>query len=65
MKNKDETDENRREVILWGGIGEKKSNNGTQYYLQNRIFDSEGISPCLTQAKSNYWIIIKERLDED
>ena len=47
-----------REVIVWGGIGEKNSNNGTQFYIQNRIYDSNGVSPALTQFKSNYWIII-------
>lgn len=50
-----------REVRLWGGIGEKKSNNGTQYYIQNRIYDSEGLCPALTTYKSDYWIIIKEK----
>ena len=47
-----------RKVIVYGGIGEKNSNNGTQWKMQNRIYDSKGISPCLTQWKSNYWIII-------
>lgn len=28
---------------LIGGIGEKKSNGGTQYYQQDRIYDSDGI----------------------
>ncbi|MGN1337364.1 MAG: DNA (cytosine-5-)-methyltransferase [Candidatus Coprovivens sp.] len=31
---------------LVGGIGEKKSNNGTQYYQQDRIYDSESIAMC-------------------
>lgn len=47
-----------RTVRVWGGIGEKNSNNRTQWYLQNRIFDSNGISPALTVHKSDYWIII-------
>lgn len=29
---------------LVGGIGEKKSNGGTQYYQQDRIYDSESIA---------------------
>lgn len=49
-----------RDVIVWGGIGEKLSNKGTQWYLQNRIFlgtynghqsgniyNSDGLSPAL------------------
>ena len=47
-------------VVLWGGIGKKKSNNGTQWYIQDRIYDSEGLSPALTQACSNYYIIIRK-----
>jgi len=30
---------NKPKVI--GGVGEKKSNGGTQYYLQDRIYDGE------------------------
>jgi len=51
----------KEDVIVWGGIGEKKSNNNTQYYLQNRIYDSDGICPALTNFKADYWIIIKEK----
>ena len=29
---------------LVGGIGEKKSNGGTQYYQQDRVYDSDGIA---------------------
>lgn len=49
-----------RDVIVWGGIGEKLSNKGTQWYLQNRIFDSDGISPALSTFKSDYWVVIYE-----
>lgn len=35
-----------------GGIGEKKSNNGTQYYQQNRIYDSEEIALCQSAHES-------------
>ena len=31
---------------LVGGIGEKKSNGGTQYYQQDRIYDGNGIAMC-------------------
>ena len=52
-----------RDVIVWGGIGEKKSNKGTQWYLQNRIFDSDGICPALSTFKSDYWIVIFDEED--
>lgn len=32
--------------ILLGGIGEMKSNGGTQYYQQDRVYDSMGIAMC-------------------
>ena len=37
---------NKDEIIpkLVGGIGDKKSNGGTQYYQQDRIYDSESIA---------------------
>lgn len=31
---------------LIGGIGDKKSNGGTQYYQQDRIYSSEGVAMC-------------------
>ncbi len=46
-----------------GGIGEKKSNKGTQWYIQNRIYDSRGVSPALTTFISDYWIVIFEEDD--
>lgn len=48
-------------VKLWGGFGEKKGNNGRQWYLQDRIFDSDGLCPSLTVFKSDYWIMIREK----
>ena len=50
-----------REVKVWGGIGEKKSNKGTQWYIQDRIYDSDGLAPALTTFKSDYLIIIRQR----
>lgn len=50
--------DDERKVRVWGGIGEKKSNGGKQWYIQNRIFDSNGVSPALTTYKSDYWIVI-------
>ena len=51
--------------VVWGGFGEKKSNNGRQWYLQDRIYDSNAISPALTQSKSDYWIVIYEKDEEN
>lgn len=45
---------------VWGGFGEKKSNRGTQWYIQDRVYDSDFISPALTAFKSDYWIVIRK-----
>lgn len=52
------------EVIVWGGFGDKKSNSGTQWYIQDRVYDSDGICPALTAFKSDYWIVIHKDKDE-
>lgn len=48
-------------VVLWGGIGEKKSNGGTQYYQQNRIYDSDGLALCINADKAFHpWYLVRE-----
>jgi len=42
-------------VILLGGIGEKNSNNGTQYYMQDRIYSSDAISPIIPTGFNPYF----------
>lgn len=41
-----ETDICRIEPVLIGGLGEKKSNNGTQYYQQDRVYSMDGVAMC-------------------
>ena len=48
-----------RKVKVWGGLGEKKSNKCTQWYIQDRIYDSDGLCPALTNYKSDYMVVIK------
>lgn len=43
-------------VKVIGGFGEKKSNNGTQYYFQDRIYSIDGVCPSLTTLPRGYWI---------
>lgn len=41
---------------LVGGVGEMQSNNGKQYYQQNRIYDSENVALCQSANESfNPW----------
>lgn len=54
-----------REVRVYGGFGEKKSNCGTQWYIQDRVYDSDGLCPALTTFISDYWIVIDKRKDEE
>ena len=38
-----------------GGIGEKKSNNGTQWFLQDRVYDNK-ISPAICTSVNPYFL---------
>lgn len=42
------------EPNLIGGIGEKKSNNGTQHYQQDRVYD-DSLSVCLATQNNPYY----------
>lgn len=45
---------------MWGGVGNKDSNNGTQYYQQNRIYDSESVALCNSANEQfNPWYQVK------
>lgn len=39
-------EENIKTPDVLGGLGEKKSNGGTQYFQQDRVYDSNGIAMC-------------------
>ena len=38
------------EVEVIGGMGEQKSNNGTQYYQQDRVYNKDKICPALNSS---------------
>lgn len=45
-----------------GGIGEKKSNKGTQWYNQDRIYDGRLVSVAITSSFQPYYMImLKQR----
>jgi len=48
-----------RGVEVIGGIGEKNSNNNTQWYFQNRIYNPQGLSPSLTTLGRGYLIPVE------
>lgn len=51
------------EAKLLGGFGEKKSNGGTQYYQQDRVYSSDGVAMCQPAniPGGSYNYLIKER----
>lgn len=50
-----------------GGIGEKKSNGGTQYFQQDRVYTSDGLALCLPAnlPGGSYKYLIEENDDKD
>lgn len=51
---------------LVGGVGDMTSNKNTQYYQQNRIYDSDGVALCNSSSKSfNPWYAVAQRKRED
>lgn len=48
------------DVKVLGGLGEKKSNSGTQWYLQDRIYDCK-ISTSIATGFNPYYLTEGER----
>ena len=48
------------EIKVIGGIGEKKSNGGTQFYNQNRIYDNK-IATAIPTSFQPYYLTNRER----
>lgn len=46
-------------VILSGGIGDKASNNNSQWYQQDRIYDADGVALCIASAFNPWYRIMK------
>lgn len=47
---KEQRPDQNLDVEVLGGIGEKKSHNGTQYYQQHRVYNKETICPALNSS---------------
>ena len=54
-----------RDVEVIGGIGEKNSNNNTQWYFQNRIYNPDGLSPSLTTLGRGYLIPVERERESN
>lgn len=47
-------------IALVGGVGEMKSNNGTQFFQQDRIYDADNIALCQSANEQfNPWYAVK------
>lgn len=55
------------EPLLLGGIGDKKSNGGTQWYQQDRVYDSNGVAMahCASIPNGSYNYGVQEPLALD
>ena len=58
---------NEIKPVLVGGIGVKKSNGGTQYYQQDRIYDSESIAMAhpANLPGGSYKYLVKDKLGNE
>ena len=43
--------------LLMGGLGEKVSNGGTQYYFQDRVYSSESVAVSVTVAFNPFYLV--------
>lgn len=54
------TDKKLYEPILLGGLGEKVSNGGTQYYNQDRVYSSFSVSVAVSTAFLPWYLVKNE-----
>ena len=50
--------------VLYGRLGEKVSNGGTQYYFQDRVYDVEHCAISITTC-FNPWYLVKDEEDDE
>ena len=60
---------NNDNAVLVGGLGEMKSNNGTQYYQQDRVYDSNGLAMAhpaqIPEGSYKYLVTEKKKHQQD
>lgn len=47
--------------ILLGGVGEKVSNGGTQYYFQDRVYSTESVAVSVTTDFQPLYMVVVNR----
>lgn len=43
--------------VMLGGLGEKVSNGGTQYYNQDRVYDSNSVSVTISTVLQPWYLV--------
>jgi hypothetical protein len=43
--------------ILMGGLGEKVSNGGTQYYFQDRVYSGDSVAVSIATSFNPYYLV--------
>ena len=49
------------EPVMLGGLGEKVSNGGTQYYNQDRVYDSRSVSVTISTVLHPWYLVKDDR----
>lgn len=53
------------EPVMLGGLGEKVSNGGTQYYNQDRVYSSDTVSDTVSTVLHPWYLVeIDERKEK-
>lgn len=58
MNETSQKDYSGKNPEIIGGIGEKTSNGGTQYFCQNRIYTSLSVSTAVTTVCMPYFVVV-------
>ena len=58
MNETSQKDYSGKNPEIIGGIGEKTSNGGTQYFYQNRIYTSLSVSTAVTTVCMPYFVVV-------
>lgn len=53
----------RDNPFVWGGLGEKRSNRNTQWYNQDRVYDSRRVSPSIETAFQPWYLTMEEHME--
>ena len=53
-------DTKNNEPVLLGGLGEKVSNGGTQYYNQDRVYSSFSVSIAVATAFLPWYLVYEK-----